>query len=192
MTRLFYDTSYEIKINDETAWIPQPQIFFLYLVKHLTLHERNNESQLRLYTDLVILLEKHRDEILNQDLIKLASQLRMEETLANHLEPLKEFWNISFPGWMNEFISKNLNPVFLNQFLFFLKSPKDNPPVDKPGYYRQVIDDITGLHRKILYVLGDIFPSVRFMKNRYKCKSTWRVFLYYPHRIGKLWWLIKE
>jgi len=192
MTRLFYDTSYEIKINDETAWIPQPQIFFLYLVKHLTLHERNNESQLRLYTDLVILLEKHRDEILNQDLIKLASQLRMEETLANHLEPLKDFWNISFPGWMNEFISKNLNPVFLNQFLFFLKSPKDNPPVDKPGYYRQVIDDITGLHRKILYVLGDIFPSVRFMKNRYKCKSTWRVFFYYPHRIGKLWWLIKE
>ncbi|MBK7134187.1 MAG: nucleotidyltransferase family protein [Bacteroidales bacterium] len=192
LTSLFYDTGFEIKIKDETAWIPQPQIFFLYLVKHLYLHEMNNESQLRLYTDLVVLLEKHREEILNPDLIKLASESGMQEMLANHLEPLRIFWEIPFPALINDFISKNLNPSYLNKFLFFLKSPKDNPPADKSHFYRHVLADIPGLHRKILFVLGDIFPSVRFMKNRYKCSSTLKVLMYYPHRIGKLWWLIKR
>lgn len=192
LTRLFYETSYEIKIKDEKAWVPRPQIFFLYLVKHLYLHEKNNESQLRLYTDLVVLLEKHREEILNQDLIKLASESGMQEILANHLEPLRIFWEIPFPDLINDFISKNLNVSCLDKFLFFLKSPKENPSIDKSRFYRHVISDIPGFHRKILFVLGDIFPSVRFMKNRYKCSSTLKVLMYYPHRIGKLWWLIKR
>jgi hypothetical protein len=123
--------------------------------------------------------------------LKLATDAGMQEILASHLEPLRVFWDLSFPGWMNEFITKNLNPSCLDKFLFFLNSPKDNPPLDKSRFYRQVIADIPGLHRKILFVLGDIFPSIRFMKNRYKCTSTWRVLLYYPHRIGKLWWLIR-
>lgn len=190
LTRLFYETSFEVTIKEEKAWIAQPQILFLYLVKHLYLHEMNNESQLRLYTDLVVLLEKHYEEIINPDLLNLATESGMQEILANHLEPLRLFWEISFPGWMNEFITKNLKPDSLNKFLFFLKSPKDNPSLDKPGFYRHVITDIPGFHRKLLFVLGDIFPSVSFMKNRYKCTSTMRVLMYYPHRIGKLWWLI--
>jgi hypothetical protein len=192
LTTMFYETSFEIDFRGEKARIPQPQIFFLYLVKHLYLHEMNNESQLRLYTDLVVLLEKYYEEILTPDLLILASDSGMKEILANHLEPLRIFWKISFPGWMNEFITKNLNPDYLNKFRFFLKSPKDNPPLDKSLFYRQVVADIPGLHRRILFVLGDIFPSVRFMKNRYKCTSTWRVLLYYPHRIGKIWWMIKR
>jgi hypothetical protein len=43
-----------------------------------------------------------------------------------------------------------------------------------------------------LYVLGDLFPSISFMKNRYKCKSTWRVLFYYPHRVGKILWLFRR
>ena len=56
LTRMLYENSYEIEIKGEKAYIPQPQIFFLYLVRHLYLHEMNNESQLRLYTDLVVLI----------------------------------------------------------------------------------------------------------------------------------------
>ncbi len=192
LTRLFYETAAEITIKEEKAWIAQPQIFFLYLVKHLYLHEMNNESQLRLYTDLVVLLEKYRDEIITPALLKLATESGMQETLANHLEPLRIFWDLSFPVWLNEFIAKNLNPSCIDKFHFFLKSPKDNPPLDKSRFYRQVIADIPGMHRRVLFVLGDIFPSVRFMKNRYNSTSTWRVLLYYPHRIGKIWWMIKR
>jgi hypothetical protein len=192
LTRMLYENSYEIEINGEKAYVPQPQIFFLYLVKHLYLHEINNESQLRLYTDLVVLIEKHRDEIINYDLLTYASQAGMSEILTSRLEPLRDLWGVPFPEWVDAFIDKWYNHDSINKFIFFLKSPKDNLPPDKARFYRLVIRDIPGLHRKFLFLLGDIFPSVSFMKNRYKCKSTWKVLLYYPHRIGKIFWLFRK
>jgi hypothetical protein len=189
MTKMLYDSSYEFNIKGEKAWLPRPQIFFLYLIKHLWLHEINNESQLRLYTDLIVLVEKYRDEIINNDLLKYASEAGMTEILAWHLEPLRDMWGIGFPEWLNEFIDKWYSQDFSNKFIFFLRSPKDNPPDDKAGFYRQIVREIPGIHRKFLYVLGDLFPSIAFMKNRYKCKSAWKVLIYYPHRLGKIMWL---
>src|SRR5664279_1636943 len=152
----------------------------------------NNESQLRLYTDLVVLIEKHYEEILNSDLLKYTSGQEMSEMLASHLEPLRDFWGIVFPEIINDFIEKWHNPESLNKFIFFLGSPKDNPPLDRPGFYRNVISDIPGFHRKFLYVLGDLFPSFTFMKKRYNSKSNLRVLIYYPHRVGKVLWLLKK
>jgi hypothetical protein len=192
LTRMLYEKSEVVEINGETAYIPQPQIFFLYLVRHLWMHEMNNESQLRLYTDLVILIEKYRDEIINYDLLTLASQAGISEILACRLELLKEFWGLQFPQWIDDFIARWYNPDSIKKFIFFLKSPKWNPPLDKGRYYRNIINDIPCFHNKLLFILGDIFPSVRFMKNRYNCTSTWKAMLYYPHRIGKIWWLIKR
>ena len=191
MTKMLYDSSYMVEIKGEKTWFPQPQIFFLYLVKHLWLHEMNNESQLRLYTDLIVLIEKHNYEILNYNLLKCASDAGMSEILAWHLEPLRDIWGVSFPQWLNDFIDKWHNEDFVDRFFFFLRSPKNNPPGDKSGFYRHILDDIPGFHRKFLFILGDLFPTVSFMKNRYKCKSTWKVLLYYPHRLGKVLWLLK-
>jgi hypothetical protein len=191
LTKILYDTSYEAELKGEKAWFPQPQIFFLYLVRHLFVHEMNNESQLRLYTDLVVLIEKYNNEILDYNLLKCASEAGMSDMLAWHLEALRDLWGINFPEWLNDFIDKSHNQDFINKFFFFLRSPKGNPPGDKARFYRYVIKDIPGFHRKILFVLGDLFPSVSFMKNRYKCKSTWRVLFYYPHRLGKVLWLLK-
>ena len=192
MTKILYNTSYEVEIKGEKAWFSKPQIFFLYLVKHLSLHELNNESQLRLYTDLVVMIEKYYDEILNPNLIKYASDAAMSEVLARTLEPLRDIWGIHFPNPVNDFIDEWHNEESINKFMYFLRSPKDNPPVDKAGFYRHIIGDIPGFHRKFLYILGDLFPSVSFMKNRYKCKNTWKVLLYYPHRIGKVLWLFRR
>ena len=192
LSKMLYDTSYEVEIKGEKALFPRPQIFFLYLVRHLWQHEMNNESQLRLYTDLVVLIEKYHDDIFNYNLIKYATEAGMSEILAWHLEPLRDMWGVFFPDWINDFIDKWHNPDQVNKFIFFLSSPKDNPPVDKPGSYRLIISDIPGFHRKFLYVLGDLFPSISFMKNRYKCNSTWRVLLYYPHRMGKILWLFRK
>jgi len=182
LTRMLYDTSIETEVNGEKSFMPGAQIFFLYLVKHLYLHEMNNESQLRLYADLVVLIEKYRDEILNYDLLIYASQAGMSQILAWRLEPLRDLWGISFPGWINEFIDKWYHPDSINRFVFFLKSPKDNPPPGKKWKYQHNLREVRGIHRKLLYILGEIFPTIRFMKERYNCKSTLMVLLYYPAR----------
>jgi hypothetical protein len=191
LTEMLYESSYETEIKTEKTFIPKAQIFFLYLVKHLYLHEMNNESQLRLYADLVILIEKYRDEIINYDLLVYAKQADMSEVLAWRLEPLRDLWGISFPEWLNDFINKWYSPASINKFIFFLKSPRDNPAGNKALLYRYVYDEVPGIHRKILFLLGDLFPTIEFMKNRYNCKSGWKALLYYPLRWGKVWYLIK-
>ena len=192
LTGKLYETSSEKEIKGEKTFIPEARIFFLYLVRHLCMHEMNNESQLRLYTDLVVLIENFRDEIINVDLIEYAKKAGMSQMLAWKLEPLRDLWGISFPEWINEFINKWYNPDSINKFIFFLKSHKDNPPSDKAKYYRYHLSEIPGMHRKILFLLGDLFPTIRFMKKRYNLSKSWQAIFYYPLRFGKLWYLVKR
>jgi hypothetical protein len=191
LTQTLYDTGYEASIGGEKTWFPEPMIFFLYLIRHLSFHEMNSESQLRLYTDLVLLIEEYKEKIIDPDLLKYASDADMEETLSSHLSALREYWGLIFPDWLNIFIDLWQSQEFSNRFKFYLGSPKGNPARDKPANYRHIIGEIPGFQRKVIYVLGDIFPSFRFMKNRYGCSSNWKAMLYYPHRIGKLMWLFK-
>jgi len=190
LTNMLYDKSVEYQINSERAFIPGAQIFFLYLVRHLFLHEKNNESQLRLYTDLVVLIEKFGDSIINTDLLLLAETGGMSNTLFCKLESLRNMWGMLFPGWLNELIDREHDQVNRDKFIFFLRSPKNNPVIDKAWLYRYNIREIPGIHRKLIYILGDLFPSISFMKKRYKCRNGWKALFYYPHRLGKLWYLI--
>ena len=191
LTKMLYDGSIEIEIKGNRAYIPAPGIFFLYLVKHLWLHEMNNESQLRLYADLAILLEKHSDSIIDPGLVDLAGKAEMNGVLASHLKPLRDFWDITFPGWMNDFIDKYSEISSTDRFKFFLKSPKDNPPPEKGEIYRYNLGEIRGFPRKLLFVAGDLFPTIEFMKRRYGCNSRFKAALHYPLRWGKLWYLVK-
>ncbi|HKK41266.1 MAG TPA: nucleotidyltransferase family protein [Bacteroidales bacterium] len=189
LTGKIIDSSKEVSVNGEKAFIPHPQLFFLYLIRHLEKHEANNESQLRLYTDLIVMLEKYSGLIINHDFLHLVSDAGMKSVMAGHLYSLQEFWSVEFPGWLRSFI-KNNNPSDTTEcFLFFLRSPK-NDLTNRHGIYSQVVKEIPGVHRKIIFVLGDIFPTLTFMKKRYKCSGNLKAVLYYPHRLGKLWWLI--
>jgi hypothetical protein len=71
----------------------------------------------------------------------------------------------------------------------FITDPhqKSNKAYRKAAYiksYRSVPE-----RYRLRFLIGDIFPSVNWMKGRYKCGSLKAVF-YYPLRIGKLRWLI--
>lgn len=191
LTQYFLDNSLKTELDGGNVFLPQPMIFFLYLVKHLHSHELNNESQLRLYTDLVVLIEKYKEEIINQNLLALAEQAELNEILSLKLKLLRDFWNMSYPDWLNMIIDERENPESEKKFLFFLKSPKNNPVIDNPGSYRDKIKQIPGFHRKVLYVTGDLFPTITFMKKRYKCSTALKAILHYPHRFGKLVWLFR-
>ena len=43
---------------------------------------------------------------------------------------------------------------------------------------------------RLRYLAGDIFPSVNWMKERYKC-GLLKLLLYYPARLAKLMWLLR-
>ncbi len=70
-----------------------------------------------------------------------------------------------------------------------------NPIQDKKLIYlraafKETIISIPRGHR-LRFIVGDIFPSLRWMKRRYKCGAM-KAILYYPQRVGKLLWLIQS
>jgi hypothetical protein len=191
LTGMLIDTSVEMDLHGRKIYIPEPQILFLYLVRHLHTHELNNDSQLRLYADLAVMARNHMKEIMNSRLIELADEAGMNEALAGKLTILKEFFGIEIPIKPDEFINEWSTGDTVDRFIFFLRNPKGNAPAGSRNY-RNIIREVPGLHRKIIFVLGDLFPTIEFMKQRYSCKSSLKALLYYPHRLGKLLWLVKS
>lgn len=182
LTQEFIARSFPVKINDQEAFIPSPQLFFLYLVAHLDYHELNEGSQLRQYADLILLLDSYYEEIINKQLIDFAVDAKLETQLAGKLYLLNTFWKISYPGWLTEFISRYDNSLQLDKFMLFLSHPKDNPIEDISSNYINQIKFIPGIFKKTLYIAGFIFPSIGFMKRRYKTKTWLGTVFYYPVR----------
>ena len=188
-TKQVYETATSHLVNGiEKAYIPSPQLLFVYLVHHLSNHEQNNESQLRLYTDLVVMLEHYEDKILNHSLMEISDSLGLSKEMATKLFILQKYWDIRYSDAIEGFIKKNVDSRCDETFLFFLGSPKNKKRSDA-ATYRNKIANIPGFSNKLLYVLGDIFPSLLFMKKRYNCGALMAI-LHYPCRLGKLFYLI--
>jgi hypothetical protein len=107
-----------------------------YLISHFKHHAVSGDSQLRMYTD-IILLDK--DNILE---------------------------------FQDQFISE---PIQSHKKEF------------RKAAYKARISAILPKHR-LRFILGDTFPSMNWMKQRYRCNWIKALFMY-PFRIGKLRWL---
>ena len=55
-------------------------------------------------------------------------------------------------------------------------------------HYRATVHSVPLKHR-LMFIAGDVFPSVRWMRRRYGC-GTFGALLRYPKRMGKLVWLV--
>lgn len=83
-------------------------------------------------------------------------------------------------------LDKNTSCVFPDMFI---SDPSQSRQLSyRKAAYRDNFHSIPKRFR-IRFLLGDLFPSVKWMKERYNCRGV-RVFLYYPQRVGKVWWLL--
>ena len=192
LTEKMITGSTEFSFNKGNLFIPPVREFFLYLVKHLDKHEKQGESQLRLYTDLFCMVEKYGEELLDTELFSEAEAAGLEEKLAAKLFLLKHYWGIFIHPALETLINEKTPNNTTQLFKTFLSQPKGNPIQYSRAYnYRQTITQIQGLHRKIIFIVGDIFPSLRFMQSRYNTRNRLLALFYYPHRFGKLIYLVR-
>lgn len=192
LTEKMITNSTEILFNKSSVFIPPAREFFLYLVKHLDKHEKNGESQLRLYTDLFLMVEKYGNGLLDTALFKEAEAAGLEKELAAKLFLLKHYWEIFINPALETLINKKIPDNTCQLFRTFLSQPKGHPVLNNRAHnYRQTIKQIKGFHRKLIFIVGDLFPSLRFMQNRYNTRNKLLALLYYPHRFGKLMYLIR-
>jgi hypothetical protein len=71
---------------------------------------------------------------------------------------------------------------------FILKPDQKGTGKFKKASFKNKLQFMPPMYR-IPYLVGDLFPSLKWMKERYGCSGL-RAMMHYPHRMGKLWWLV--
>lgn len=190
LTRTFFDSSEPCALSSElkvtNLSLPSPLYHFIYLVKHLEKHESGGTSQFRLYSDLVILSSQYREKILKKDLFDYASTAGLEKALSEKLFLLNIFWGIDLSSCdlnIPEPIDKD---KVIENFLHFLRHPKDMRTDDDSESLLRPMKEMENISHKFLFIIGYLFPSISFMKYRYKAHSTIKAILYYLVRWTKL------
>jgi hypothetical protein len=168
------------------AFYPPDIYHFLFLVSHLHKHEINGTSQLRLYTDLLLLLSAYRAEILNKRLYEYAVSLGLTLALREKLFILITFLEQALPDLTESNVSDIDKETFTLKFLGFLRDPGFTRYVFRQENPFEPLRNITGLKSKILFITGSIFPSLTFMKWRYNTGNRAEAILYYPVRLLKI------
>lgn len=79
----------------------------------------------------------------------------------------------------------------LNRFLVSLEDPGYAEPVSAAEFYRRNLRAISGTMGKLIFIAGDLFPSITFMKKRYGRRTAFGASLRYPHRLGKFFVVLK-
>jgi hypothetical protein len=71
----------------------------------------------------------------------------------------------------------------------FLSEPlQGNKPEYRKASFRANLK-LLPRNQRLLYLIGDTFPSYEWMMKRYNCKGVW-LLMHYPLRIAKLFWLL--
>ncbi len=166
--------------------IPPPGLHFLYLISHLVKHELNNDSQLRLYNDLTEVLRHYGAATTIDTAMKYAVMAGLQSEVRTKLAILNKYLGVDLPIGTHYELPASGEAKFLR----FLACPKNNPPENRKAFYKETIRAVPGLHRKLIYVAGDIFPGISFMKRRYGKRTILGVIPYYLYRLGKLTWLL--
>jgi hypothetical protein len=170
--------------NASNVCFPDLQLHFLYLVKHLDKHEKKGSSQLRLYTDLVLLHSLFSDKILNEKLFEYALTTNLEEAVSEKITLLEKYWRLAVPQYFNPLLIKPDREASQAKFAGYLNHPNKNLDQEQENLF-SLLKEVPGLINRLLLLIGHAFPSIAYMKYRYKSKTRIGAILFYPVRWAK-------
>lgn len=182
------------------SYFPEEQFHLLYLIKHLDYHEKSGHSQLRLYADLVNMINQNKNII--PELIRKADSSGLKDIVAEKLFILEKFFSAEITP--DSELSRTPDAVCRmpvtgclvpdiqedkveQKFLAMLRTMQDDdcrtpdagrrtPNILKP------LGEFDSFRDKLFFIIGYLFPSIAFMKYRYKLKSTIPAIFWYPLR----------
>ena len=165
-----------------------PVTAFLALVSHIYKHEIKGEFQLRLWTDIYLLLERYSEQILTARLPPEAEEAGIREETAAVLAVMEQVWELAMPEGLT--VHTAAEKATVSGFMHRLAHPGSVESLSQREMFVRNLKALKGRRKKFIFIIGDIFPSVGFMKRRYACRSNLSVILHYPHRLGKILWIL--
>ncbi len=166
-----------------------PITSFLALVSHIYKHEIKGEFQLRLWTDIYLLLERYGRRILVPGLPAAAEEAGIPAETRIVLTVMEQVWGVTIPETMRA--RSGEEQAKADRFLTDLAHPGAVDPISQREMFKRNLKALRSTRKKMIFITGDVFPSVGFMKKRYGCRSSLCAILYYPHRLGKLFWILR-
>ncbi len=188
LVRRALDNPEVISIAGKTYYVLPPGIALLGLVNHIFKHEVKGEFQLRLYTDIFLLVKKHEGKIFSGNLLSDADQAGIQGGLRTIMTILNKFYGIDIPPEFKAREGSEQEKVAA--FRGNLLAPGQARPRSQKELFLENLKSLRGIRRKLIFITGDLFPSIEFMKNRYGCSTSFSALLRYPHRLGKILWVI--
>lgn len=165
-----------------------PVTAFLALVSHIYKHEIKGEFQLRLWTDIYLMLARHGNEIITPALSALAREAAIEEKTKTVLTVMEQVWGVAMPDGLT--LKSTAGEMCVSGFMNNLTHPGGVEAISQREMFLKNLDALRSVRKKLIFIVGDIFPSIGFMKKRYACRSTLSAVMHYPHRLGKILWIL--
>ena len=175
-----------ISAGGQSLFVLPPLTAFLGLVSHIIKHEIKGEFQLRLYIDIYLLLRKYGSEIIGEDLPAAAAEAGIEAETRDVLTLMEKIWGL--PG--SSAIKGNQEQELVGGFLEKIRKPWSVQSISQREFFLRNLHSFDRWWKRVIFIAGDMFPSVEFMKRRYGCRTALKALLFYPHRLGKLLWIL--
>jgi hypothetical protein len=90
----------------------------------------------------------------------------------------------------NAGISREQEERLVEGFLEKVRKPWSVPSLSQREFFLRNLRSFDSRWKRIIFIAGDLFPSLEFMKRRYGCRTALKALLFYPHRLGKLLWIL--
>jgi len=165
-----------------------PATAFLAMVNHIYKHRVKGEFQLRLWVDIYLLLQQYGSTILTGGLAEAAAEAGIATEAESVLTILKQVWGLQLPAGLLPGTPGIQEKT--ERFMHDLMYPDGVEAISQREMFKRNLSSLKTYRKKAIFILGDIFPSVGFMKKRYGCRTSVGAILRYPHRLGKIAWII--
>jgi hypothetical protein len=159
----------------------------IYLCLHLDKHFKNGHVQFTCFNDITNLLDKYAETIIWEDFVKSCVSYKCESIVFKYFVLVNKYMNASLP---TEIVEKYNSYLTNNDEQLFLKYLNGFQGIASGVSGHLVsIKKLNTITLKIKYVLDIIFPSRKFMIEKYglapnPLKGTFW-WLWYPYR----WWV---
>ncbi|MCX6269853.1 MAG: nucleotidyltransferase family protein [Bacteroidetes bacterium] len=179
--------------KEATALVLSPALQLVYTAVHLNDHAGHGLFQLRLYCDLA---EVARNQMKPADwglFSDLLSRFSLSEAVLPHLYLASFFLGSPVPcEVIPDGVIENpetLKQWFIDNLATGKKAPADTVIRDE---FMKTFRKLKGMNAKFRHTLGYVFPSKKFMLQRYSIPRPGFYYLWYFHRLARIFRLLLD
>ncbi|MDX9904842.1 MAG: nucleotidyltransferase family protein, partial [Bacteroidales bacterium] len=113
-----------------------------------------------------------------------------EDGMAARIDDVSTPAALSLGSPVSAELSREQGRELVEAFLSKIRQPWSVPSLSQREFFLRNLRSFDSRWKRLIFIAGDLFPSVEFMKRRYGCRTGLKSLLFYPHRLGKLLWVL--